>query len=103
MVTSPLHAVLVKTAALGLDPNRHLGKSIQQLQGHLEQLRDRYGCNVCGEGGEYESLTLDCPLFKYARIVLDEWQVRAQYLGMMSIKLEIYRSICGNLIWLTGL
>lgn len=23
-----------------------------------------YGCNVCGEGGEYESLTLDCPLFK---------------------------------------
>ena len=24
----------------------------------------RYGVNVCGEGGEYESLTLDCPLFR---------------------------------------
>lgn len=23
-----------------------------------------YGSNVCGEGGEYETLTLDCPLFK---------------------------------------
>lgn len=23
-----------------------------------------YGINVCGEGGEYETLTLDCPLFK---------------------------------------
>lgn len=23
----------------------------------------RYGINVCGEGGEYETLTLDCPLF----------------------------------------
>ena len=27
--------------------------------------------NVCGEGGEYETLTLDCPLFKAARIVVD--------------------------------
>lgn len=34
-----------------------------------------YQCNVCGEGGEYESLVLDCPLFKHARIVLDQWDV----------------------------
>ena len=34
-----------------------------------------YGCNVCGEGGEYETLTLDCPLFRWARIVLDSWQL----------------------------
>ncbi|KAH9250445.1 hypothetical protein BASA81_011784 [Batrachochytrium salamandrivorans] len=27
-------------------------------------LNKRYGINVCGEGGEYETLTLDCPLFK---------------------------------------
>lgn len=25
---------------------------------------DEYGSHVCGEGGEYETLTLDCPLFK---------------------------------------
>jgi diphthamide synthase (EF-2-diphthine--ammonia ligase) len=30
---------------------------------------DEYGCHPCGEGGEYETLTLDCPLFRY-RIVL---------------------------------
>ena len=24
---------------------------------------DKYGVNVCGEGGEYETFTLDCPLF----------------------------------------
>ena len=23
-----------------------------------------FGLNVCGEGGEYETFTLDCPLFK---------------------------------------
>lgn len=28
-----------------------------------------YGLHVCGEGGEYETLTLDSPLFKQ-RIVL---------------------------------
>ena len=33
---------------------------------------------MCGEGGEYESLVLDCPLFKHARIVLDEWQCVVQ-------------------------
>ena len=27
-------------------------------------LKDKYGFNVCGEGGEYESSVLDCPLFK---------------------------------------
>ena len=30
---------------------------------------------MCGEGGEYETLTLDCPLFRRARIVLDTWHV----------------------------
>lgn len=26
----------------------------------------KYGINVCGEGGEFETFTLDCPLFKKA-------------------------------------
>ena len=34
----------------------------------------KYGCNICGEGGEYETLTLDCPVFCRASIVLDAWQ-----------------------------
>lgn len=33
----------------------------------------KFGCNVCGEGGEYETFTLDCPLFRNARIILDGW------------------------------
>ena len=38
-------------------------------QAHVHVSRT-YGSNVCGEGGEYESLTLDCPLFTRARLVL---------------------------------
>ena len=35
-----------------------------------------YGCNICGEGGEYETLVLDCPLFQHACIELDAWEVQ---------------------------
>eukprot|EP00775_Hariotina_reticulata_P010371 gene10371-10529_t len=75
MVANDIEAVLVKVAAIGLDPQKHLGKSIRQLLPTLRRLRERYGCNVCGEGGEYETLTLDCPAFRHGRIVLDDWQV----------------------------
>ena len=30
---------------------------------------EMYGLHICGEGGEYETLTLDCPLF-YDRVQL---------------------------------
>lgn len=50
------------------------------MQPLLRSLRDRFGCNVCGEGGEYETLTLDCPAFKHSRIALDDWQVSSHLL-----------------------
>ena len=110
MVDCRVHAVLVKVAALGLTPDRHLGQSLQQIRPHMERMvgsggvkgggeavviallgwffiphqhlsifptfsdcmallfllfqKGKYGLNVCGEGGEYETFTLDCPLFK---------------------------------------
>ncbi|CAM6112575.1 unnamed protein product [Calypogeia fissa] len=76
MVDSGLQAILVKVAAMGMDPHKHLGKDLATLQPLFLKLQDLYGCNVCGEGGEYESLTLDCPLFKNAKIVLDEFTIR---------------------------
>jgi diphthine-ammonia ligase len=75
MIDSQLHAVLVKVAALGLEPHRHLGRSLAHLQPHLRRIAAQFGGNICGEGGEYESLTLDCPLFTRGRLVLREWQV----------------------------
>eukprot|EP01104_Vermistella_antarctica_P013480 TRINITY_DN407_c0_g1_i3.p1 TRINITY_DN407_c0_g1~~TRINITY_DN407_c0_g1_i3.p1 ORF type:complete len:726 (+),score=151.32 TRINITY_DN407_c0_g1_i3:27-2180(+) len=71
MIDCPIHAVLIKVAAMGLFPRKHLGKTLAEMQPTLEDLSVKYGCNVCGEGGEYETMTLDCPLFK-KRIVLDE-------------------------------
>lgn len=42
----------------------------------MQLWRRMYGSNVCGEGGEYESLTLDCPLFSRAHIQLQAFDTR---------------------------
>ncbi|XP_017852907.1 diphthine--ammonia ligase isoform X2 [Drosophila busckii] len=73
MIDCQVHAIIIKVAALGLVPDRHLGKSLREMQPHLLKMRDKYGLNVCGEGGEYETFTLDCPLFKQ-RIVVEDMQ-----------------------------
>ena len=45
----------------------------------------QYGCNICGEGGEYETLVLDCPLFSRARIILDAWELEHLSAGDVAI------------------
>ncbi|KAL4190358.1 hypothetical protein AMTRI_Chr07g24330 [Amborella trichopoda] len=75
MITRGIVAIVIKVAAMGLNPAKHLGKELSVLQSYLVHLKELYGINVCGEGGEYETLTLDCPLFTDSRIVLDEFQI----------------------------
>ncbi|XP_029045624.1 diphthine--ammonia ligase isoform X3 [Osmia bicornis bicornis] len=72
MIGSSVNAVLIKVAALGLEP-RHLGKPISEMQSHLAKIKEKYGVNICGEGGEYETFTLDCPLFNKS-IIIDEYE-----------------------------
>ncbi|XP_063933446.1 diphthine--ammonia ligase-like [Zophobas morio] len=73
MLLSGLNAVVIKVAALGLNPS-HLGMTLKELQPHLLEMNEKYGLHVCGEGGEYETLTLDCSLFK-KRIQLDDYEI----------------------------
>uniref|UniRef100_A0A3Q3H2T5 Diphthine--ammonia ligase n=1 Tax=Labrus bergylta TaxID=56723 RepID=A0A3Q3H2T5_9LABR len=70
MISSDLRAILIKVAAYGLDPEKHLGKPLADMEPYLKQLSEKYGVHICGEGGEYETFTLDCPLFK-RKIVID--------------------------------
>ncbi|XP_008217510.1 diphthine--ammonia ligase [Nasonia vitripennis] len=72
MIECSVNAVIIKVASLGLEP-RHLGKSISEMQPHLAKMKEKYGLNVCGEGGEYETFTLDCPLY-IKSIVIDEYE-----------------------------
>jgi len=63
MIDSGIEAILIKVACLGLD-SKHLGKSLGEMEEHLHALSRKYGANVCGEGGEFETFTLDSPIFK---------------------------------------
>ncbi|XP_037251401.1 diphthine--ammonia ligase isoform X2 [Falco rusticolus] len=74
MISSNIQAIIIKVAAFGLDPDKHLGKTLDQMEPHLLELSEKYGVHICGEGGEYETFTLDCPLFK-KKIVVDSAKV----------------------------
>ncbi|KAK8379049.1 hypothetical protein O3P69_009651 [Scylla paramamosain] len=74
MVACGLDAILIKVAAIGLHPRKHLGRSISQMMSYLEKMKEKYHLNVCGEGGEYETFTLDCPLFR-KRIVVHKTEM----------------------------
>ncbi len=64
-----LTAVLVKTAFVGLD-DTHVGKTTEELRPVFRKLASTMGFNECGEGGEFESIVLDCPLFKHKKVEL---------------------------------
>ena len=74
-----IQAILVRVACPpGLLPHKHLGKSLHELRdnGIIDDIQQKYQIHPAGEGGEYETLVLDCPkLFKYGRLILDEIEV----------------------------
>jgi len=74
-----IDAVLVRVACPpGLMPYRHLGKSLRELRdrGILDALKEKFGMHPAGEGGEYETLVLDCPkLFKHGKLILEETEI----------------------------
>ncbi len=62
MIDSGIKAIIVGCYAEGLDES-WLGRPInEKALEDLNTVRDRYGISVIGEGGEYESLTLDSPM-----------------------------------------
>jgi len=55
---------IVKVAAEGLD-NKWVGRIIDKKAIiELKKLYEKYKINVAGEGGEFETYVVDCPLFK---------------------------------------
>jgi diphthine-ammonia ligase len=56
-------AILIKVASMGLQPRRFLGRTLMEMRAALVELEEQFGGHPAGEGGEYESLVLDCPLF----------------------------------------
>jgi ABC transporter with metal-binding/Fe-S-binding domain ATP-binding protein len=63
MLGSGMEIIFSAVAAHGLDKT-WLGEPIDQGRiFRLKALSDKFGVDMCGEGGEYESLVLDAPWF----------------------------------------
>jgi asparagine synthase (glutamine-hydrolysing) len=64
LIENKFRVVIVGVAAYPLDEN-FLGREINEaFILEMEKLRDEFEINPAGEGGEFESFVLDCPLFE---------------------------------------
>jgi diphthine-ammonia ligase len=89
MLDDGIVAVIVQAACPpGLIPRRHLNQTLNYLNdsGLFQRLHDRYQFHMCGEGGEYESLVVDSPLYK-KKLVLDEVEIVETDDGVGSLKI----------------
>lgn len=81
LLTESFEVVIIKVSAGGLG-EEWLGRKIDDAAiSELLKLRDKFGINVSGEGGEYESFVLDCPIF-YKRLKIAKarkvWDAKGQ-------------------------
>ena len=65
MLSRGMVIVFSAVAAHGLDQKWLGAKLDRQAVNRLVELNERFGVDLCGEGGEYESLVLDAPWFRY--------------------------------------
>jgi diphthine-ammonia ligase len=89
LLTLGIVPIITKIAAYGLDPKVFLGVPITHI--HLETLQalnKTIGFNVAGEGGEFETLVLDAPLFKTHKLQIQSAtkNITSQYESELVIK-----------------
>ena len=91
MVAAGIDAVIVGVFAEGLDES-WLGRRLDaDAKKGLLKLRDRYGVSIMGEGGEYESMTLDSPIHRKRLRIVDAGKTMTRNAGtydVSSIELE---------------
>ena len=79
--------ILVSIAAEGLS-RKWLGREMTyEALEELKAMADKTGFNIAGEGGEYETLVLDCPMFsKKIKILRSFLQMENSCTGKLSIE-----------------
>lgn len=79
--------VICKIAAFGFS-EKMLGKVIdyKDLE-ELKKLNKKYHTNIAGEGGEYETLVLDFPVFKKRISIIESQKImKNEFTGNLIIK-----------------
>jgi uncharacterized protein (TIGR00290 family) len=85
MCSSGVDAIIVGVFAEGLD-ERWLGRHLDMdAKKELLALRDRYGISIMGEGGEYESMTLDSPMHSKRLVISESKKVMERNTGVLDV------------------
>jgi ABC transporter with metal-binding/Fe-S-binding domain ATP-binding protein len=92
-VNAGFEIVIVGVFAYGFDET-WLGKTINEKTiKEIQQLKRKYSINTAGEGGEFETLTINGPIFK-KKLILDkiskEWRRDNGVLKVIKSHLERY-------------
>lgn len=87
MCSLGLEARLIKVAAVGLN-EKHLGLLLQEAFPTLLRLKGLYDVHVCGEGGEFESLVLDSPIFS-KRLQIVNKEVKSDSSDTLYLRLQV--------------
>jgi asparagine synthase (glutamine-hydrolysing) len=74
IIDSGFEIVMAAIAAEGLDKKWLMKVLTQNDVDKLVELNKKYKINIAGEGGEFETLVLNCPLFK-KRITIKNYEI----------------------------
>jgi len=86
MIESKMEIIFSAVAAIGLDES-WLGKPLDRERiKKLKKLNEKYGVDICGEGGEYESLVVNAPWFKQRINIKDACKIWDGVSGRYIIK-----------------
>ncbi|MBR9701268.1 diphthine--ammonia ligase [Candidatus Woesearchaeota archaeon] len=86
MIEADFDIRMTRVAADGLTEG-WLGKKLQSIDlKALEKLHEHTGFHVAGEGGEYETIVLDGPIFKNAIKIEFETEMESAHRGELKIK-----------------
>ena len=86
LIHSNFKFILTSVSSDGLD-ERWLGKIISTHDiSQLNKLSDKYGFNLNFEGGEAESLIVDCPLYSYPIVITKSKTIWDGYRGRFEIE-----------------
>jgi len=91
MIDYGLETIVTAVAALGLDES-WLGRRLNhEALRDLIALNQQYGINVCGEGGEFETLVLDAPIYRRRIRIVEArrvWRGDSGFLVVENAELE---------------
>ena len=91
LLLNKFEVIITGISAEGFD-KKWLGRELNaRALEELKELKKKYGVSICGEGGEFESLVLDCPLFKKRIKLVDSKKImEEEYSGYLKInKVEL--------------